>query len=150
MIQNILGSSIESVGFWILGSDDERDIGDYIVSSTDPNNVKNLMGLTDLRIVVALLQKSRILITNDSGPMHLAAALNILTVSFFGPTDPRKTGPYGKNHKVFQTQVSCAPCFQRKCPLKKQLCLFDVITPCDVSHYIVNHIARQRPRKKKH
>ena len=88
VIQNILGASIEGVGFWILGSEDEQDIGEQIVSSTEQNRVKNFMGSTDLRIVVALLKESRILITNDSGPMHLAAALNVPQFHFLDQLIP--------------------------------------------------------------
>ena len=51
----------------------------------------------------------------DSGPMHIAAALNIPVFALFGPTDPAKTGPYGENHTVFQSEDACIKCFKRYC-----------------------------------
>ncbi len=128
------------ITFWILGADTESSIGDAIVKSCHGGNVKNLMGKTSLPVIVQLLKKSCMLLTNDSGPMHIAAALQVPTVSFFGPTDPLKTGPYGDIHKIFKSNVNCAPCFKRNCPLPRQLCLDDVMTPACVSEYIYSNI----------
>ena len=146
MIQNVLESRPSIAKFWMLGSHDEKPVGEQIVISTDAHRVKNLMGVTDLPVVVELLKRSVMLVTNDSGPMHLAAALGIPTVSFFGPTDPQKTGPFGDSHKIFQTQVECSPCFHRKCPLNEQLCFFDSINSREVAEYIVDYIADNRSR----
>ncbi len=128
------------ITFWILGSDTESDIGNAIIESCRAENVNNLMGKTSLPVMVQLLKKSSMLLTNDSGPMHIAAALQIPTVSFFGPTDPLKTGPYGDIHKIFKSEVSCSPCFKRNCPLPQQLCLSDVMTPLSVTQYIQSEI----------
>jgi ADP-heptose:LPS heptosyltransferase len=96
------------------------------------------MGMTELPVMLEVLKRCSLLITNDSGPMHLAAALNLPTISFFGPTDPDKTGPYGSNHKIFRTAVPCAPCFERQCPLPKQLCLDDAFNPGIVADYVLS------------
>jgi heptosyltransferase-1 len=70
----------------------------------------DLTGQTSLKELAALLQISRLLITNDSGPMHLAAAVGTTVVALFGPTDPRKIGPYGKGHIVLQHADQCPAC----------------------------------------
>jgi len=55
-------------------------------------------------------------ITTDSGPMHLACAVGTPVVALFGPTDPARTGPYGRGHTVIRANLSCMPCFLKKCP----------------------------------
>ncbi len=114
------------VQFWLLGT--ETDIGKEVLDRT-PGNTVNLMGRTSLPLMVQLLRRSRALLTNDSGPMHIAAALGVPTVALFGPTSPEKTGPYGQGHRVLRTKVDCAPCLERECPLPRQLCRDDVISP---------------------
>ena len=79
----------------------------------------NLEGQTTLRDLAYLYSLSRLLITTDSGPMHIAAAMNIPTVALFGPTDPSRTGPYGKGHIVVRKEMSCSPCFLKKCDTKR-------------------------------
>lgn len=70
-----------------------------------------------LRAVAALFARSQVAVTNDSGPMHLAAAAGCPVVAVFGPTDPRLTGPYGEEHQVVSHPVECAPCFLKDCPI---------------------------------
>ena len=69
-----------------------------------------LAGQTSLKELAALLKMSPLLITNDSGPMHLAAAVGTPVVALFGPTDPKKIGPYGKGHVVLQHAEQCTAC----------------------------------------
>lgn len=80
--------------------------------STAPADVT---GLTPLGVLPALLQSASALVTNDSGPMHVAAAVGTPVVALFGPTSPIRTGPYGKPHRVLTHPVSCSPCFSRTC-----------------------------------
>jgi len=70
----------------------------------------NLAGQTSLKELAALLKMSRLLITNDSGPMHLAAAVGTCVVALFGPTDPKKIGPYGQGHVVLRHAELCPAC----------------------------------------
>ena len=79
----------------------------------------NLEGQTTLRDLAYLYRLSGLLITTDSGPMHIAAAMNTPTVALFGPTDPSRTGPYGKGHIVVQKEMPCSPCFLKKCDTKR-------------------------------
>ena len=80
----------------------------------------------DLGRLAALLAALDLLVTNDSGPMHLAAALGVRCVALFGPTDPRRTAPAGDGHQVLYTDRWCSPCFRRRCPLLHQRCLKDI------------------------
>jgi len=84
----------------------------------------NLAGKTTLPELASLYRRAELLITTDSGPMHLAAALGKPVVALFGPTDPQRTGPYGQGHKIVRTELSCSPCFLKKCPTKK--CMQDI------------------------
>jgi heptosyltransferase I len=64
----------------------------------------------------ALLQRAALMITTDTGPMHMAAAVETPTVVLFGPTAPWRTGPYGKGHRIVRADLACSPCFKRLCP----------------------------------
>ena len=66
--------------------------------------------------LAALLRQARVVVSNDSGPMHLAAAVGTPVVAFFGPTDPGRTGPTGAPARVLDRYVFCSPCFLRQCP----------------------------------
>jgi len=91
--------------------------------SVDPSQkagVLNLAGATSLRELSALLKACDVVLTNDTGPMHLAAALGTRVVAIFGSTSPAFTSPglpgSGQN-VLLQTLVPCAPCFRRECPI---------------------------------
>jgi lipopolysaccharide heptosyltransferase I len=81
----------------------------------------NLAGKTNLRQLTALIERAALVISNDSGPMHLAAALNKPLISLFGPTNPTRTGPYKKENSVVRLDIPCSPCYSRKC--SHQSCL---------------------------
>jgi heptosyltransferase-2 len=80
----------------------------------------------DLGGLAAVLSHLDVLITNDSGPMHLAAALGVPCVALFGPTDPERTAPSGPGHRILYTDRWCSPCFRRRCPLLHHKCLRDI------------------------
>jgi heptosyltransferase-2 len=75
----------------------------------------NLAGRTHIRQLACLIDRCDVLITNDSGPMHMASALATPIVALFGSTDEIATGPWGQRQAVINKHVSCSPCFQRKC-----------------------------------
>lgn len=81
-----------------------------------PERVINLAGKTSLRELVALINVCSLFLTNDSGPMHIAAALKVPLVALFGSTSDVKTGPYGIG-KVIHKHVECSPCYKRVCPI---------------------------------
>ena len=82
-----------------------------------PERVMNLAGVTSLRELMCLIRDCDVLVTNDSGPMHIAAALGTPLVALFGSTDDRATGPYGQSAAVLNKRVECSPCFKRTCPI---------------------------------
>lgn len=77
----------------------------------------DLTGRTSLKELVAVIAEARALVTNDSGPMHIAAAVGTPTVALFGPTNPRRTGPFGPGHRVIAGRAACSPCYRRQCLL---------------------------------
>lgn len=77
----------------------------------------DLAGVTSLRELACLIKVCDVLITNDSGPMHIAAAFGRPLVALFGSTDEELTGPYGYKESVIRKKVSCSPCFKRTCPI---------------------------------
>ncbi|MCX6639829.1 MAG: glycosyltransferase family 9 protein [bacterium] len=81
----------------------------------------NLAGRTNLREAIALISKMNLFITNDSGPLHLAYAMRVPTISFFGPESPRRYGPLGEAHTAFFKGLDCSPCIYFK-NLKKANC----------------------------
>ncbi len=77
----------------------------------------NLIGKTTLAELISALSECRLLLTNDTGTMHLAAFLGVPTVSLFGSTEPALTGPLGSGNRILHHHVECSPCFLRDCPL---------------------------------
>lgn len=102
---------------WILvGVPKEIPIGQEIESLSDVS-LNNQIGKTSLSELIPLLQSCHLLLTNDTGTMHLATALNVPVVAIFGSTDPTLTGPLGPGHTIIQNPVPCSPCFLRECPI---------------------------------
>jgi heptosyltransferase-1 len=84
----------------------------------------NLGGRTTLRELACLYSDASLVITTDSGPMHLAAAVGTPVVALFGPTDPARTGPYGPGHRIIRCGLSCSPCFRKHC--KAPRCMTEI------------------------
>lgn len=82
-----------------------------------PSNVMNLAGKTTLKQLVCLIKQCRVFLTNDSGPMHIAAAVGTPIVALFGSTNDVVTGPYTSKAVVINKRVSCSPCYLRTCPI---------------------------------
>jgi lipopolysaccharide heptosyltransferase I len=76
---------------------------------------RRLDGRTSLKTLAAICRRAQVLLTTDSGPMHLAAAVGTVVVALFGPTAPWRTGPYGPDHAVLRAGISCSPCFKKEC-----------------------------------
>jgi 3-deoxy-D-manno-octulosonic-acid transferase/heptosyltransferase-1 len=75
----------------------------------------NLGGQTSLRELACLYRRAALVVSTDSGPMHLAAAVGTPVVALFGPTDPARTGPYGAGHRVIRGALPCMPCLSKRC-----------------------------------
>ncbi|MBW2675608.1 MAG: lipopolysaccharide heptosyltransferase II [Deltaproteobacteria bacterium] len=79
----------------------------------------DLTGRTTLRDLAYLYERSSLVVTTDSGPMHVAAAVGTPTVALFGPTDPARTGPYGEGHTIVRKDLPCSPCFLKRCATRR-------------------------------
>jgi lipopolysaccharide heptosyltransferase I len=104
----------------LLGAPQERKLVEEVGRGLDGAPVATFVSL---RQAAALLSRARLMVTNDSGAMHLAAAAGCSVVALFGPTDHRLTGPYGPGHVVVRHEVECAPCFLKACPLPQKVCM---------------------------
>jgi heptosyltransferase-2 len=100
----------------ILGAEGERELGEAMAAQIGPPAL-NLCGRTSLPELAGVLSQLELLVTNDSGPMHVAAALGTPVVAVFGPTDWRETAPVGERHRIVREAVACAPCKLRACPI---------------------------------
>jgi len=98
----------------VIGSASDKSRAGEIVRLSGGRAV-SVAGETSLPDLVGLMRRAACVVTNDSGPMHIAAALDVPVVALFGPTSPLKTGPYGKRHVVLQSGRKCVPCFKRSC-----------------------------------
>ena len=96
------------------GSRQDRAIVDEISGMMKETPI-NLAGKTSLKELAYLYTLCSVLVTTDTGPMHIAAAMGCPVIAIFGPTDPVRTGPYGPGHQVIQSDIPCSPCFKKKC-----------------------------------
>ena len=102
---------------WILfGTKKDAEIGEAIAKALGDGCV-NRIGQTTIEQLIDELRECRLLLTNDTGTMHLAALIGVPVVAIFGSTEPRMTGPLGDGHVVLRHQVECSPCFLRECPI---------------------------------
>jgi heptosyltransferase-1 len=110
----------------LIGGPEDRDTARLVAGFMQHAPV-DLTGLTPVALLPALLESAAVLLTNDSGPMHVAAAVGARVVALFGPTSVTRTGPYGQGHTVLQYKVPCSPCFSRTCRNSVMLeCLVNV------------------------
>ena len=111
---------------WLLGSESERKLGEEVRVAADHEGVINLCGRTTLADAVDLLGAAAVAVTNDSGLMHVAAAVDSHVVSLYGSTTPRFTPPLTERKDVLHRNLECSPCFRRKCPLGHFNCMMEL------------------------
>lgn len=123
-----LAARLDEAGFavWLLGSSKERPLAGTIVAQSGAANVRNLCGETSLPEVVDLLSIARVAVTNDSGLMHVAAAVANHVLAIYGSSTPDFTPPLTSSSTVFYERLPCSPCFERICPLGHLNCLRDI------------------------
>ena len=98
------------------GGPDDRDAVESILDRMQRRKgTANLTGETGLKELAALFSCADLVLSTDTGPMHLAAAVNAPLIALFGPTAPWRTGPYGSNHLILRKSLPCSPCFKKKC-----------------------------------
>ena len=103
----------------ILGGPGEERVGRQVSESMRHPSV-NLCGKTNLREAFALIERCQLFVTNDSGLMHVAAALDVPLVAIFGSTNPRTTGPSSVRSCIVQVPISCSPCLKPECSEEHQ------------------------------
>ncbi|MBF0452094.1 MAG: lipopolysaccharide heptosyltransferase II [Candidatus Magnetomorum sp.] len=113
---SIVADQCVSWGFQVIftGSPDDNS-GVKDIQSQMKHPSINLCGKTTLKSLAALYQRSKLLITTDTGPMHIAAALGQPVVAIFGSTAPWRTGPFGNSHEVVRIDLPCSPCLKKNC-----------------------------------
>lgn len=118
--------------FAVLGGKEDSPLGE-VIARANPGRCLDLTGKTSLPEMVEWIRVSRLTITNDTGPMHVAAAMKKPVVAIFGPTDPRSTGPYGQFENVLQnTNLCCVPCLKGVCRHPENLACLKAISPAMV------------------
>ncbi|MCI0525872.1 MAG: lipopolysaccharide heptosyltransferase II, partial [Nitrospira sp.] len=130
----------------IFGGPGEEDLGSAI-SSQMRHPALVLSGRLAVRELMAMIRQCALLITNDSGPMHIAASFEVPLVAIFGPTDPQTTSPLGENNLLLRKPVDCSPCLLRECPIDHR-CMtrmtVDEVFEAAVKH-LKNHGSRLDP-----
>ena len=110
---------------WVFGSAKEHELGDRIQRTTG-EGVTNLCGSTKLVDAIDLLALAQCAVTNDSGLMHIAAAVGVKLVALYGSSTPAYTPPLTDKADVVYLNISCSPCFERECPLGHLNCLMGI------------------------
>jgi len=108
----------------IMGSNKEYEICAKVADLMSKKAI-NISGKTSLGVSMAIIKRCNIFVSNDSGLMHIAAALEVPTIGIFGSTDPYATGPKGIYVKVIKHDIPCSPCFRRECPYSLE-CLYSI------------------------
>ncbi len=125
------------------GSQIEASLLDRIAGSMRTRAL-NSAGMWSLNELAFLQTQADVVVTPDSGPMHLAASVGTPVVALFGPTDPARTGPYGSCHTIITRDMDCRPCFKRQCASKR--CMTE-ITPEEVRDAVIPYLlCSQKPR----
>ncbi len=122
---------------WLVGSPKDKPVADIIVAlGNEP--CRNLCGMTDLSDAIALLSCADLVVSNDSGLMHIAAALDKPMLAIFGSSSSQFTPPLSEQAKVLKLDLACSPCFKRECPLKHFNCMLK-LPPKEVARHIPIH-----------
>lgn len=115
---------------WIFGSANDRGVAASILTGLDDAKLphcQNLTGSTTLGQAIDLMSATSAVVSNDSGLMHIAAALDRPVVALFGSTSPEFTPPLTKQARLLSTDIDCRPCFKRECPYGHQRCLTELM-----------------------
>jgi heptosyltransferase-2 len=109
----------------VIGSEGDRPFGARIIEEAGIEGY-NLAGMGDVEDLLCVLRGSSLVIGNDSGPVHLSAAMGRPTVTIFGSTSPEWTAPKGRSTAIVRTGLDCSPCFERGCPHGEARCMLDI------------------------
>ncbi|HET7767102.1 MAG TPA: lipopolysaccharide heptosyltransferase II [Burkholderiales bacterium] len=110
---------------WLFGSGKDNDIGEQVVHLSRGTSV-NLCGKTDLASAIDLLSLAEVVVSNDSGLMHVAAAVGRPVVALYGSSSPEHTPPLSRTARLVSIGIDCSPCYARECPLGHFKCMNDL------------------------
>ncbi len=133
-----------TVRWAIVGTRHEKALGERIAAGIGAS-AQNLCGETTLRELMDLIARSRAVLTNDTGTMHLATLIGTPVIAIFGSTEPALTGPRGSRHRILRHHVACSPCFLRECPLDFR-CM-KAISPQEVTATLCEVISGRKPTR---
>lgn len=111
---------------WLMGSKNDAPTAGNIIDIMQPeytNYIVNIAGLTDIGEAIDLMSLAQTVVSNDSGLMHIAAALNKKLIAIYGSTSPKFTPPLSEQVEILNLNLPCSPCFKRECPLGHLDCL---------------------------
>jgi heptosyltransferase-2 len=114
-----------AIPVWLIGSDKDAVVGAEIAQLSH-GAAQNLCGMTDLEQAIDLIASARLVVSNDSGLMHVAAAVDRPMAALYGSSSPRYTPPLSPRAKIVTLGLDCGPCFKRECPLGHLRCLEDL------------------------
>jgi heptosyltransferase-2 len=114
----------QGIAVWVLGSQKDRAAGEAIAEGIGA--VRNLCGSTELEDAIDILGLASAAVSNDSGLMHIAAAVGIPLVAIYGSSSPKNTPPLSAKAQTFYLDLECSPCFKRECPLGHLNCLRNI------------------------
>lgn len=118
----------KDIDFVVIGGKECSEIAEMIRSVIGKRCI-NTASQTSIKEMIEIVRFSEFFMSNDTGPLHIAAALKKPILSFFGPTEPKRTGPYGFPQGALQINLPCVPCFKRKCINKIELECLKKLTP---------------------
>ena len=121
--------------FAILGDKGDQLLGE-IIAEAAPGQCLNLCGQTSLAEMVEWVRRCDLMVTNDTGPMHAAAAMGKPLIALFGPTEPRRTGPYGQLASVLRVDLPCSPCLKSHCSFFKPEECLRAISPAQIAERV--------------
>lgn len=132
----------EGSAVWIVGSPNDKIAANAVVAALgkDVDKVRDLTGRTDLGTAIDLLSVASLVVSNDSGLMHAAAAVGVPLVALFGSSSPVYTPPLSPTAQVAKIEIACSPCFQRECPLGHFRCMRELMPA------VVYNLARMSPQ----
>ena len=136
----LLAAADPELHFAILGDAEDRSLGE-IITRVNAARCIDLTGKISLPEMVEWIRLSTLMVTNDTGPMHIAAALDTPVVALFGPTEPRRTGPYGQLEHVVRIDLPCSPCMTPRCAYVKPLECLRAIAPAAVLDVVHRRLA---------
>jgi heptosyltransferase-1 len=123
----------------VFGGKEDAELGERILP-TGESRCRNLAGKTSLLETVEVIRKCSAMISNDTGPMHIAVAVGTPVFGLFGPTEPSRTGPYGQLDRVIRAPTECSPCMKSTCYYEDELACLKGITTERVLQRIVEHL----------